>query len=40
MLAFPIGRMSGFYTMIRVDTGESFDVDIPAFNLIMPDLLN
>ena len=40
VLEFPIGRMAGFYTMNRVDTGESFNVDIPAFNLVMPDLLN
>ncbi len=40
VLAFPMGRMSGFYTMTRMDTGESFNVDIPAFNLIMPDMLN
>lgn len=40
VLEFPIGRMSGFYTMKRIDTGESFHVDIPAFHLIMPDLLN
>lgn len=40
VLAFPIGRMSGFYTMKRVDTGVSFDVEIPPFHLIMPDLLN
>ena len=40
ILAFPIGRMSGYYTMIRLDTGAEFNVDIPAFNLVMPDLLN
>ena len=40
IIAFPIGRMSGYYTMIRLDTGEEFNVDIPAFNLIMPDILN
>ena len=40
VLAYPIGRMSGYYTMIRLDTGEAFNVDIPAFNLIMPDILN
>jgi len=40
VLAFPIGKMSGFYTMVRMDTGEQFNVDIPAFNLVMPDALN
>ena len=40
VLAFPMGKMSGFYTMTRTDTGEQFNVDIPAFNLIMPDTLN
>ena len=40
VLAFPLGRMSGYYTMIRLDTGEAFNVDIPAFNLVVPDLLN
>ena len=40
VLAFPMGRMSGYYTMVRLDTGESFQVDIPAFQLIMPDVLN
>lgn len=40
VLAFPIGRMSGYYTMVRVDTGEQFNVDIPSFLLVMPDTLN
>ena len=40
VLAFPIGKMSGYYTMIRTDTGDAFNVDIPAFNLVMPDTLN
>lgn len=40
VLAFPIGRMSGYYTMVRLDTGEQFNVDIPAFQLVMPDTLN
>jgi len=40
VLAYPIGRMSGRYTMLRLDTGEYFEVDIPAFLLVMPDILN
>lgn len=40
VLEFPIGRMAGYYTMKRMDTEETFDVNIPAFQLIMPDLLN
>jgi ApaG protein len=40
VLAFPIGRMSGFYTMKRVDTEETFNVEIPPFLLVVPDLLN
>lgn len=40
VLEFPVGRMSGYYTMIRLDTGEEFQVEIPAFQLIMPDVLN
>ena len=40
VLAFPIGKMSGYYTMVRTDTDEQFNVDIPAFNLVMPDALN
>ena len=40
VLAFPIGMMSGYYNMIRVDTGESFVVSIPEFKLVMPDVLN
>lgn len=40
VLRFPIGKMAGFYTMVRVDTGEYFDVDIPEFRLVMPDVLN
>lgn len=40
VLAFPIGRMEGYYTMQRLDSGEHFQVDIPAFHLVMPDVLN
>lgn len=40
VLAFPIGKMSGHYTMLRMDTQEQFTVAIPSFNLVMPDTLN
>jgi ApaG protein len=40
VLAFPIGMMSGYYNMIRQDTGDAFTVNIPEFKLVMPDLLN
>jgi ApaG protein len=40
VLAFPIGKMYGYYTMVRMDTGEQFNVEIPTFNLVMPDTLN
>lgn len=40
VLAFPIGRMAGYYTMVRMDTSENFNVDIPEFQLLMPDILN
>lgn len=40
VLKFPIGRMEGFYSMQRLDTGEAFQVDIPPFLLVMPDALN
>jgi ApaG protein len=40
VLAFPLGKMSGYYTMVRTDTDEYFNVDIPEFNLVMPDVLN
>ena len=35
-LPTPSGIMVGSYQMIRVDTGERFDVDIPAFSLDSP----
>jgi ApaG protein len=40
VLAFPIGMMTGYYNMVRLDTGEAFTVDIPEFQLVMPDVLN
>ena len=35
-----IGRMSGYYEMINLNTDQSFTVAIPAFDLIMPAKLN
>jgi ApaG protein len=40
VMTFPIGMMSGYYLMVRQDTGEEFSVDIPEFKLVMPDILN
>ena len=40
ILANPIGKMAGYYTMVRLDTGESFNVDIPEFLLVVPDIMN
>lgn len=36
----PIGRMLGKYQMIRLDTNEKFEVDIPEFHLVIPDVMN
>ncbi len=35
-----IGRMSGKYTMMRIINKESFDVYIPVFPLITPQICN
>jgi ApaG protein len=35
-----IGKMRGHYTMIRQEDDVLFDVEIPAFKLIEPSLLN
>ncbi len=35
-LGTPSGVMTGFYHMVVVDTGEQFDVVIPAFSLDSP----
>jgi ApaG protein len=40
ILAFPVGKMAGYYTMVRTDTGEKFRVEIPAFRLVVPEILN
>lgn len=36
----PIGNMKGYYTMRYTDTNELFNVNIPAFTLCIPELLN
>jgi len=33
-LSTPVGKMSGTYTMIRLDNDSEFDVKIPEFRLI------
>lgn len=35
-----IGMMTGTYKMVRLDTGEEFEVVIPRFVLVSPDRLN
>jgi ApaG protein len=35
-----IGRMHGYYTMEQLIDGKEFKVTIPAFNLIVPHILN
>ena len=35
-----MGRMSGYYEMVNLNTDQSFSVAIPAFDLIMPAKLN
>lgn len=35
-LAAPSGVMVGSYSMMRVDTGQSFDIAVPAFPLDSP----
>lgn len=39
-LTTDIGRMSGYYTMIRVSDGHKFKVPIAAFELYLPYRLN
>ncbi len=36
----PMGKMSGHYIMLNLDTNEEFEVRIPEFSLQMPHLLN
>ncbi len=40
MFRTPIGKMEGHYGMIRVSSGEHFEVAIPPFVLATPDQLN
>ncbi len=35
-----LGKMTGKYQMIRLDTNEKFEVDIPQFTLTIPQILN
>jgi ApaG protein len=35
-----IGKMEGYYIMMRKEDGEEFEVQIPAFLLIAPYMLN
>lgn len=39
-LLTPIGKMEGTYLMERQMDGQSFEVKIPSFTLIVPHLLN
>ena len=36
----PYGRMSGYYVFLNLETGEEFSVEIPAFKMVYPPLLN
>ncbi|MCS7084586.1 MAG: Co2+/Mg2+ efflux protein ApaG [Bacteroidia bacterium] len=40
MLRTPVGKMEGYYGMIRLPEGRHFEVTIPPFVLITPPLLN
>lgn len=35
-----IGKMRGTYLMVRVDSGETFEVEIPEFQMVAPCKLN
>lgn len=35
-----LGKMYGSFLMIRTDTGDAFEVDIPEFKLVAPAKLN
>lgn len=39
-LSTAVGKMHGYYTMMRLDDRSLFQVDIPAFELIAPFKLN
>lgn len=36
----PMGKMEGKYQMLRLDTKEKFEVSIPEFHLLVPEILN
>jgi len=36
----PVGKMEGWYDMVRIPTGETFRVEIPSFMLVAPYVLN
>ena len=38
--ASSMGKMSGSYQMIRLDTNELFEIKIPEFHLIVPEMQN
>lgn len=40
LLVAPLGTMKGFFTMINFTTSRKFDVEIPAFGLGAPYILN
>ena len=40
ILETDLGKMYGTYLMVRADTGEQFEVDIPAFILATPAKIN
>jgi ApaG protein len=35
-----IGKMQGYYTMEIINSGKTFTVNIPAFNMVVPTFLN
>jgi len=39
-LTSPIGAMTGFYTMIHLNTSKTFEVVIPTFQLMVPNISN
>ena len=36
----PLGKMEGFFFMIRINDGSDFRVRIPSFPLVKPEILN
>ena len=39
-IASSMGKMSGSYQMIRLDTNDLFEIKIPEFHLIVPEMQN